>query len=638
MAGITAIQRKGFRGGGMDMGNQSNQNQSANSTGTGSNNTSNNTSSNSNSNNSNNNNNQNTGNDNNDMQNYMLDQTTYTANNTPTNTTISDQDAKDFFDARPDYKAAAEQAAKKKAEEKAEAKKEKDRIDAILAELKDKEPVANSYGNPIKNYKKNYFTGPNKFSTATKMRQLALKNLIDKKMGNKNNLPSIFEMNNLFNPSMVDQDYTYNSGITTDMMGADLQDYSDISDYGMTGKNLTDIDRMNRALDTGRETGKITQQQFEDAFNNQVVPVDLSDDTILPYPFNVQEPEPDPYNQFTYNEEAFGPGGKSADVRKASYDFNEGGRAGGGIMGTRARKAFGGIMDRVTGRKAYGLGSIFKSVKKAVGKVLKSPIGKAAMIYAGGAMLGSYGAGKGFFSPGMFNPGNMGGGLSSLGKKIGFNKLSADAGFGEKAMKFGKLFGLGYGLSKTKLGEAKVNTMPGSGKRGERLLDSQGKEALPRELRAEVRDAYASGDPERIAAIQSYYNFLPPTNEFLPYPEFGEAGYRTTVATGGRIGRAEGGLMDLGGMEKDYRNDGGFVPIGEYEKKDDVPARLSVNEFVFTADAVRSAGQGDIDKGAEVMENMMKNLENGGTVSEESQGNTGAQDMFSVSQRLGEVI
>ena len=115
-------------------------------------------------------------------------------------------------------------------------------------------------------------------------------------------------------------------------------------------------------------------------------------------------------------------------------------------------------------------------------------------------------------------------------------------------------------------------------------------------------------------------------------------GYRTTVATGGRIGKAEGGLMDLGGMEKDYRAEGGFVPIGEYEKKDDVPARLSVNEFVFTADAVRGAGQGDIDKGAEIMENMMENLENGGTVSEESQGNKGAQQMFETSQRLGEVV
>ena len=110
------------------------------------------------------------------------------------------------------------------------------------------------------------------------------------------------------------------------------------------------------------------------------------------------------------------------------------------------------------------------------------------------------------------------------------------------------------------------------------------------------------------------------------------------VANGGRIRRAEGGLMDLGGMEKDYRAEGGFVPIGEYEKKDDVPARLSVNEFVFTADAVRGAGQGDIDKGAEIMENMMENLENGGTVSEESQGNKGAQQMFETSQRLGEVV
>jgi hypothetical protein len=49
--------------------------------------------------------------------------------------------------------------------------------------------------------------------------------------------------------------------------------------------------------------------------------------------------------------------------------------------------------------------------------------------------------------------------------------------------------------------------------------------------------------------------------------------------------KAEGGIMDLGGMEKDYRNTGGFVDIGEYEKKDDVPARLSVNEFVMTADS-----------------------------------------------------
>jgi hypothetical protein len=110
------------------------------------------------------------------------------------------------------------------------------------------------------------------------------------------------------------------------------------------------------------------------------------------------------------------------------------------------------------------------------------------------------------------------------------------------------------------------------------------------------------------------------------------------LAYGGRIGYEEGGLMNLGGMEKDYRAEGGFVPIGGKEKADDVPARLSRNEFVFTADAVRNAGEGDIDKGAEVMENVMNHLEAGGTVSGESQGLAGARKMFQTSQRLGEVL
>ena len=78
---------------------------------------------------------------------------------------------------------------------------------------------------------------------------------------------------------------------------------------------------------------------------------------------------------------------------------------------------------------------------------------------------------------------------------------------------------------------------------------------------------------------------------------------------GGRVKRDNGGIMNLGGMEKDYRCSGGFVPIGAYEKKDDVPARLSKNEFVFTADAVRAAGGGSINKGAQRMYDTMKNLE-----------------------------
>ena len=77
---------------------------------------------------------------------------------------------------------------------------------------------------------------------------------------------------------------------------------------------------------------------------------------------------------------------------------------------------------------------------------------------------------------------------------------------------------------------------------------------------------------------------------------------------GGLMKMAEGGMMDMGGMEMDLRG-GGFVPMGRAEKADDVPARLSKNEFVFTADAVRAAGGGDVDKGADKMYATMKKLE-----------------------------
>ena len=62
-------------------------------------------------------------------------------------------------------------------------------------------------------------------------------------------------------------------------------------------------------------------------------------------------------------------------------------------------------------------------------------------------------------------------------------------------------------------------------------------------------------------------------------------------------------------MELDYRAKGGFVPVGVKEKADDVPAMLSKNEFVMTADAVRGAGNGDIERGAQKMYNTMKKLE-----------------------------
>ena len=89
-----------------------------------------------------------------------------------------------------------------------------------------------------------------------------------------------------------------------------------------------------------------------------------------------------------------------------------------------------------------------------------------------------------------------------------------------------------------------------------------------------------------------------------------------SMAKGGRVGLM-GGTMPMGEprvnqggiTELDYRAKGGFVPVGIKEKADDVPAMLSKNEFVFTADAVRGAGNGSVEKGAQKMYDTMKNLE-----------------------------
>ena len=73
---------------------------------------------------------------------------------------------------------------------------------------------------------------------------------------------------------------------------------------------------------------------------------------------------------------------------------------------------------------------------------------------------------------------------------------------------------------------------------------------------------------------------------------------------------AHGGMMSVlpPGMEMDYRG-GGMIPMGSKERADDVPARVSKNEFVMTADAVKAAGGGSVNKGAERMYNLMHNLE-----------------------------
>jgi len=90
------------------------------------------------------------------------------------------------------------------------------------------------------------------------------------------------------------------------------------------------------------------------------------------------------------------------------------------------------------------------------------------------------------------------------------------------------------------------------------------------------------------------------------------------MTVGNRTAQKEGtGVMGLkirtnpkGVREIDYRENGGFVPpIGIKEKADDIPAMLSNNEFVFTADAVRGAGNGNVKEGAKKMYTMMKMYE-----------------------------
>ena len=274
----------------------------------------------------------------------------------------------------------------------------------------------------------------------------------------------------------------------------------------------------------------------------------------------------------------------------------------------------GGIMDLESGRQMYFLGKLVKKATRAVKKVAKSPLGKAALMYGLGAMGGSYGAGKGFFSKGMFNPGNIMKGL--IGTKgaartpgIGgvqglFGQLGLTKGYGGimPTLKGGIGLGIGVPMALDALGVGK---------------EEDDKMDLDEYYRTQGIDIDAiRNNPNRILA-------------------------RRFMAEGGDaepVAKKTMPLLDMDGKEMDLRAEGGFVPLGRMERADDVPARLSKNEFVFTADAVRNAGEGDIDKGAEVMYNMMKNLESGGEVSEESQGLDGAREMFQTSQRLEEVL
>jgi hypothetical protein len=288
----------------------------------------------------------------------------------------------------------------------------------------------------------------------------------------------------------------------------------------------------------------------------------------------------------------------------------------------------GGEFDFESARQMYGLGKLVKKITRSVKKVAKSPIGKAALLYAGTAGLGSIGSGLTGFS--RFAPSNFMSNVGRIGSFIsggfpGKNIVDEVALTGKKNI-FQKIIGGIPGGITTAI--AGTSLLAGA------LTPEQEEEA--QQIADETGFSIEEARNSILARARDDYKM-----------DFRARGFR---AEGGimRAGYQEGSkepvakktmpLLDMDGQEMDLRAEGGFVPIGRMEKADDVPARLSKNEFVFTADAVRNAGEGDVDKGAEVMYNMMKNLESGGDVSEESQGLDGARKMFQTSQRLEEVL
>ena len=125
---------------------------------------------------------------------------------------------------------------------------------------------------------------------------------------------------------------------------------------------------------------------------------------------------------------------------------------------------------------------------------------------------------------------------------------------------------------------------------------------------------YGSGSSNRVAQLILERDYLLSKDEDVSYidAELESLGYKM---------RSEGGIMEAkvptgqmrennaGVAERDYRQTGGFVPVGIKERADDVPAMLSKNEFVMTADSVRGIGNGSVEEGSKKLYNTMKQAE-----------------------------
>ena len=255
------------------------------------------------------------------------------------------------------------------------------------------------------------------------------------------------------------------------------------------------------------------------------------------------------------------------------------------------------------GRAQYGLGSLVKSIKKGVKGVVKGVkqnplLALAALNFApmigGGSPLIGFGKTAGSLAtiPGFSN---------ILGLKEGADAINALKVGGVGAAITGLLSGLEQepGESDQEFGQRKAR------------------------VRDQLRVQFKRLQPQEPGESDQEYDIR--INAMV------EAADDQTVdvgnmAEGGRVNRAMGsdekvemasGIESLpinvnskGVKELDLRETGGFIPpVGVKEKADDIPAMLSNNEFVFTADAVRAAGGGSVNKGAQRMYDLMKNLE-----------------------------
>ena len=320
----------------------------------------------------------------------------------------------------------------------------------------------------------------------------------------------------------------------------------------------------------------------------------------------------------------------------------------------------------------YGLGSLVKKATRGIKKIVKSPIGKAALL--GG--LGMYAGGLGPFKGGKFGAGflkNLGigkylnpwsGAFGTAGKfspKHAFGLLGGAAiaaPFVQKALKMGPYQEVEEEVDDWTVTPSSILNLRNQARDYYRAdtPDYIGSAFMPDKQyvmpnfyaakggRAGLLNGGGAGEAQIEQMLRAEYLKYKNKGGTMPYEQFkilvmkqaqqGQMPNQMMAADGGRARKQEGGLLDMGGQEKDYRDEGGFVALGGEERADDVPARLSKNEFVFTADAVRNAGGGDIDKGSEVMQNLMDNLEQGGEVSEDSQGQNPAQGMYDKYEQL----